>query len=165
MVKKVINNPKDVVQETITGYLMMHPGEFEQIEGYTAIVKTKLDPDKVGLVIGGGSGHEPIFLEFIGKGYPDAVAMGNIFAAPSPDIILAATKAVDRGKGVLYVYGNYAGDNLNFDMACRIGRYGRYPYRDCPCMGRCRLSATRTNDRQARNSRRFLCHQNCWRLL
>src|SRR4030067_350310 len=71
-----------------------------------AIGKPQVDPDKVGLVIGGGSGQEPIFLEFIGKGYPDAVAMGNIFAAPSPDIILAATKAVDRGRGVLYVYGN-----------------------------------------------------------
>jgi dihydroxyacetone kinase-like protein len=118
--KKIINNPKDVVQETIAGYLMMHPTEFRQIEDYTAIVKTSLEPGKVGLVIGGGSGHEPIFLEFIGKGYPDAVAMGNIFAAPSPDIILAATKAADRGRGVLYVYGNYAGDNLNFDMAAEL---------------------------------------------
>lgn len=120
MAKKVINNPKDVVQETITGYLMMHPGEFRQIEDVTAIVKTRLDPDKVGLVIGGGSGHEPIFLEFIGPGYADAVAMGNIFAAPSPDIVLAATKAADRGKGVLFVYGNYAGDNLNFDMGAEL---------------------------------------------
>ena len=91
MAKKIINNPKDVVQETIAGYLMMHRTEFRQVEDYTAIVKTHLEPGKVGLVIGGGSGHEPIFLEFIGKGYPDAVAMGNIFAAPSPDIFLAAT--------------------------------------------------------------------------
>jgi len=120
MVKKVINNPKDVVQETIEGFLLMHPDEFRQIEGNTAIVKTRLDPDKVGLVIGGGSGHEPIFLEFIGTGYPDAVAMGNIFAAPSPDIVLAATQAADRGQGVLYVYGNYAGDNLNFDMGAEL---------------------------------------------
>ena len=120
MPKKLINDPKNVVVETIEGFLMMHPGEFRRIEDYTAIVKTKLDPDKVGLVIGGGSGHEPIFLEFIGKGYPDAVAMGNIFAAPSPDIVLAATKAADRGRGVLYVYGNYAGDNLNFDMGAEL---------------------------------------------
>ena len=120
MAKKVINNPKNVVQETIEGFLMMHPGEFCQLEGYTAIVKTDLEPGKVGLVIGGGSGHEPIFLEYIGKGYPDAIAMGNIFAAPSPDIVLAATKAADRGFGVLYVYGNYAGDNLNFDMGAEL---------------------------------------------
>ncbi len=120
MVKKIINDPNDVVQETIEGFLMMHPGEFRQIEGYTAIVKIRLDPDKVGLVIGGGSGHEPIFLEFIGDGYPDAVAMGNIFAAPSPDIVLAATQAANRNRGVLYVYGNYAGDNLNFDMGAEL---------------------------------------------
>jgi len=120
VVKKIINDPREVVQQTIEGFLMMHPGEFRQIEGFTAIVKTHLDPDKVELVIGGGSGHEPIFLEFIGKGYPDAVAMGNIFAAPSPDIVLAATKAAERGRGVLYVYGNYAGDNLNFDMGAEL---------------------------------------------
>ncbi len=120
MVKKIINNPEDVVKETISGYLMMHSDEFRQIEDYTAIVKKDLDPNKVGLVIGGGSGHEPIFLEFIGKGYADAVAMGNVFAAPSPDIVLAAAKAVERGKGVLFVYGNYAGDNLNFDMGAEL---------------------------------------------
>jgi len=120
MVKKVINDPKNVVQETIEGYLLMHPGEFHLIENYTAIVKNQLEPNRVGLVFGGGSGHEPIFLEYIGKGYPDAIAMGNIFAAPSPDIVLAATKAADRGKGVLYVYGNYAGDNLNFDMGAEL---------------------------------------------
>src|SRR3990172_3270601 len=120
MVKKVINDPKNVVQETIEGYLLMHPGEFHLIENYTAIVKNQLEPNRVGLVFGGGSGHEPIFLEYIGKGYPDAIAMGNIFAAPSPDIVLAATKAADRGKGVIYVYGNYAGDNLNFDMGAEL---------------------------------------------
>ena len=120
MAKKVINHAKDVVQETIEGFLGMHPGQFRQIDGCTAIVKTDLDPGKVGLVIGGGSGHEPIFLEYIGKGYPDAIAMGNIFAAPSPDIVLAATQAAQRGQGVLYVYGNYAGDNLNFDMGAEL---------------------------------------------
>jgi phosphoenolpyruvate---glycerone phosphotransferase subunit DhaK len=123
MAKKAINNPKDVVQETIEGFLAMHPGEFRQLEGVTAIVKTQLDPGKVGLVIGGGSGHEPIFLEFIGKGMADAVAMGNIFAAPSPDIVLEATKVADRGCGVLYVYGNYAGDNLNFDMGAELADF------------------------------------------
>jgi phosphoenolpyruvate---glycerone phosphotransferase subunit DhaK len=123
MAKKAINDPKDVVQETIEGFLMIHPEEYHQVEGVSAIVKNHLEPGKVGLVTGGGSGHEPIFLEFIGKGYPDAVAMGNIFAAPSPDIVLAATKAADRGAGVLYVYGNYAGDNLNFDMGAELADF------------------------------------------
>jgi phosphoenolpyruvate---glycerone phosphotransferase subunit DhaK len=123
MAKKAINDPKDVVQETIEGFLMIHPEEYHQVDGVSAIVKNHLEPGKVGLVTGGGSGHEPIFLEFIGKGYPDAVAMGNIFAAPSPDIVLAATKAADRGAGVLYVYGNYAGDNLNFDMGAELADF------------------------------------------
>ena len=118
--KKAINDPKNVVRETIEGFLGTHCKMFHQVEGVTAIAKNNLAPGKVGFVIGGGSGHEPIFLEYIGPGFADAVAMGQIFAAPSPDIILAATKAVDRGKGVLFVYGNYAGDNLNFDMGCEL---------------------------------------------
>ncbi|TLN05672.1 dihydroxyacetone kinase subunit DhaK [bacterium] len=101
----------------------MHPGEFKRIDDLSAIVKAKLEPEKVGLVIGGGSGHEPLFLEFIGTGFADGVAMGNVFAAPSPDNVLATTKAVDRGKGVLYVYGNYAGDNLNFDMGAELADF------------------------------------------
>ncbi len=118
--KKAINDPKNVVQETIAGFLGTHGKDFHQVDGVTAIAKNTLAPGKVGFVIGGGSGHEPIFLEYIGTGFADAVAMGQIFAAPSPDIVLAATKAVDRGRGVLFVYGNYAGDNLNFDMACEL---------------------------------------------
>jgi len=66
--KKLINRPKDVVKETIEGFLMMHATEFKQVESYTAIVKTQLDSEKVGLVIGGGSGHEPLFLNLSAKG-------------------------------------------------------------------------------------------------
>ena len=120
MTKKAINDANNVVQETFDGFLGTYGQYFHKLEGITAIAKNQMDPDKVGLVIGGGSGHEPIFLEYIGRGYADAVASGQIFAAPSPDIILAATKAADRGRGVLYVYGNYAGDNLNFDMAAEL---------------------------------------------
>jgi len=117
MTKKAINDAKNVVQEAVDGFLGTYGEYFHQLAAVTAIAKNHMGPDKVGLVIGGGSGHEPIFLEYIGRGYADAVALGQIFAAPSPDIILAATKAADRGRGVLYVYGNYAGDNLNFEMA------------------------------------------------
>jgi len=120
MTKKAINDAKNVVQETFDGFLGAYGKYFHQLEGVTAIAKNRMDADKVGLVIGGGSGHEPVFLEYIGAAYADAVAQGQIFAAPSPDIILAATRAADRGRGVLYVYGNYAGDNLNFDMAVEL---------------------------------------------
>ena len=72
---------------------------------------------KLPLVIGGGSGHEPLFTGYCGAGLADAVACGNVCASPNPELIMEAAKAVDQGKGVLFVYGNYAGDNLNFDMA------------------------------------------------
>ncbi len=118
--KKLINDPKNVVRETFEGFVAMHKEKFHLLDDYNIVVKNHLDPGKVGLVIGGGSGHEPVFLEYIGKGFADVVCQGNIFAAPSPDVVLAATKAADRGKGVLYVYGNYAGDNLNFDMGAEL---------------------------------------------
>ena len=69
------------------------------------------------LVVGGGSGHEPMFAGFVGKGLADAAACGNIFASPDPNTVYETANAVNEGKGVLFVYGNYAGDNLNFDMA------------------------------------------------
>ena len=118
--KKFINRPEDVVQETFAGFLALYGDLFYQVEGFSAVAKRELLPGKVALVIGGGSGHEPIFLEYIGDGYADAVCQGNVFAAPSPDIIIAGAKAVARGQGVLFVYGNYAGDNLNFDMAAEL---------------------------------------------
>jgi dihydroxyacetone kinase-like protein len=121
--KKVINDPQDIVKELFEGFVAMHHPLFYKLEGLSSVVKRELDPGKVGLLIGGGSGHEPIFIEYIGKGFADAVSQGNIFAAPTPDNILAATKAIDRGRGVLYVYGNYAGDNLNFDMAAELAEF------------------------------------------
>jgi dihydroxyacetone kinase-like protein len=74
----------------------------------------------VGLLIGGGSGHEPLFPGLVGEGMADGAACGNIFAAPTPNVILQATRALNQGKGVLYLYGNYAGDNMNFDIAAEM---------------------------------------------
>ena len=93
------------------------------MEGAYGFVKTSIEEERVVLLIGGSSGQEPLFLEFIGDGFADAVCQGIIFAAPSPDGILAVTKEVDRGPGVLYVYGNYAGDVLNFDMAAELAEF------------------------------------------
>ncbi len=76
--------------------------------------------DKVGILIGGGSGHEPAFVGYVGKGLADGAAIGNVFASPSPDPIVDATKAISGGKGVVYMYGNYAGDIMNFDMAAEL---------------------------------------------
>ena len=119
-VKKIVNDPRDVVSELLDGLIDACHGRVKKLEGVTALVKTDLPEGKVGLLIGGGSGHEPLFPGFIGENMADGAACGNIFAAPTPDIILQATQSLNQGKGVLYLYGNYAGDNMNFDIAAEM---------------------------------------------
>ena len=114
--KKIINDPRNVMPELIEGMVEAYHGRVRQLPGVPAIVKNEIPKDKVALLIGGGSGHEPLFHGYVGDNMADGAAAGHIFTSPTPDVILAATQAVDRGHGVLYLYGNYAGDNLNFDM-------------------------------------------------
>jgi dihydroxyacetone kinase-like protein len=118
--KKILNDPKKVVAEMLEGLVLANDGRIRKLEKHAAIVRSDLPESKVALLIGGGSGHEPIFHGFVGRNMGDGAACGQVFAAPSPDIIVEAAKAVHRGKGVLFLYGNYAGDNMNFDMASEI---------------------------------------------
>ncbi len=118
--KKIINDPAQVVEETLEGLTLAYDGDVTQLAGGSALVRKEIPDGKVALLIGGGSGHEPIFHGFLGPNFADGAACGAIFAAPTPDVILEATKAVHRGKGVLYLYGNYAGDNMNFDIAAEM---------------------------------------------
>ncbi len=118
--KKIINDPKNAVAELLAGLVAAYHGRIKKLEGVNALVMTNLRRGKVGLLIGGGSGHEPLFHGFIGDNMGDGAACGNIFAAPTPDVILEATKALDQGSGVLYLYNNYAGDNMNFDIAAEM---------------------------------------------
>ncbi|MGC4025484.1 MAG: dihydroxyacetone kinase subunit DhaK [Mesorhizobium sp.] len=118
--KKVLNDPKKVVAEMIDGLVFANDGRVRKLPKHNAIVRTDLPDSKVALLIGGGSGHEPLFHGFVGKNMGDGAACGQVFAAPSPDIIYEAAKAVHRGKGILFLYGNYAGDNMNFDMASEM---------------------------------------------
>lgn len=118
--KKVLNDPKKVVAEMIDGLVYANDGRVRKLPGHNAIVRTDLPDSKVALLIGGGSGHEPIFHGLVGRNMGDGAACGQVFAAPSPDIIYEAAKAVDRGRGILFLYGNYAGDNMNFDMAAEM---------------------------------------------
>jgi dihydroxyacetone kinase-like protein len=87
-----------------------------EAQGRVVVSKTAKQKDKVGVIIGGGSGHEPLFLGYVGKGFADAAVIGNINTSPSPDPCYASVKAIDTGKGCIYLYGNYAGDVMNFDM-------------------------------------------------
>lgn len=115
--KKIINDSADVVDEMMDGFTGAYSRYYTRLPGLNAFVYNGRRKNKVSLVIGGGTGHEPLFSGFAGKGLADAVANGNIFASPNPELIYETAKAVEEGKGVLFVYGNYAGDNLNFDMA------------------------------------------------
>lgn len=117
--KKLINAPENIIPEFIEGLLGAYP-DLLCVEGNTGrAVVAKHGPrdGKVGIVIGGGSGHEPAFAGYVGQGLADAAAVGNVFASPSPEQILDAGRAADGGAGVVFLYGNYTGDVLNFTMA------------------------------------------------
>jgi dihydroxyacetone kinase len=115
--KKIINDGSHVVEEMMEGYLGAYSRYYTKLPDINAFVYNGRRKNKVSLVVGGGSGHEPLFSGFAGKGLADAVANGNIFASPNPELIYKTAKAVNEGKGILFIYGNYAGDNFNFDMA------------------------------------------------
>ncbi len=120
--KKLINDPKVIIEEMLEGIVAAHPRHIRQLPHSLRSVVAREGPrkGKVGLVVGGGSGHEPSFLGFVGRGLADAAAVGNVFASPPPDPIVECAKAVDGGAGVLFCYGNYAGDVMNFDMAAEM---------------------------------------------
>lgn len=113
--KKLINDPLNVADELLDGLVDAYDGECVKV-GRRSIVKTHIPDNKVALLVGGGSGHEPIYHGLVGRNLADGAACGDIFAAPTPDIVLEATQAVNKGNGVLYLYGNYAGDVMNFDI-------------------------------------------------
>jgi dihydroxyacetone kinase-like protein len=120
--KKIINNPKNFVNEMIEGILAAHPEQLKCVNNnLRCIVRSdSRKSGKVGLSTGGGSGHLPLFLGYVGKGMLDGCAVGNVFASPSAKQMLEVTKAIDSGSGVLYIYGNYGGDVMNFDMAAEM---------------------------------------------
>lgn len=115
MPKKIMNLPEDCVSEAMEGFLAANK-DYVQVEGASAIRVRNLK-DKPAMIVGGGSGHEPMFGYFVGENLADASVAGSVFTSPDPGSILQAAQAVDRGKGILFVYGNYSGDNMNFDIA------------------------------------------------
>jgi len=121
--KKFINDPNKVVDEMLEGFLAAHSDVVEKLPTSRVVVRKGAPfKGKVGLVTGGGSGHKPAFIGYVGDGLVDAVAVGDIFSSPSAQQIYEAIKAVDSGKGVLCMLGNYSGDIMNFDMAVEMAR-------------------------------------------
>lgn len=120
--KKIINDPADFVDEVVDGLLLAHPDELRAAsEDRRALVRTDAGTGgKVGIVTGGGSGHMPFFLGYVGRGLCSGVGVGNVFSSPSAEQLYAATAASDDGAGVLYLYGNYGGDVYNFDIAADL---------------------------------------------
>jgi len=117
--KKLVNDPFDAVDEALQGFVAAHSGLLAFAEP-RVVVRRVPGRDKVGLVIGGGSGHEPAFLGYVGSGIADAAACGNIFASPPANVVLSAIRAASFGRGVLMAYGNYAGDVMNFGLAAQM---------------------------------------------
>ena len=121
--KKLINRPEDVVKEALAGMEALHP-ELIRVDYENQVIARKDAPvrGKVGVISGGGSGHEPMHGGFVGHGMLDAACPGAVFTSPVPDQMLAATRAVNGGAGVLHVVKNYTGDVLNFEMAAELAQ-------------------------------------------
>ena len=119
--KKILNSPADFVFEMLDGLIKAHPDQLAFEEEPQCIVRADAPVEgKVALATGGGSGHLPVFLGYVGKGMLDGCAVGDVFASPSADQMLTVTKRIDGGKGVVYIYGNYGGDVMNFDMSSEM---------------------------------------------
>src|SRR5689334_8720282 len=119
--KKLINQPEDIVKEELAGMEALHP-ELIRVDYENQVIVRRDAPirGKVGVISGGGSGHEPMHGGYVGRGMLDAACPGAIFTSPVPDQMLAATKAVDGGAGVLHIVKNYTGDVMNFEMAAEL---------------------------------------------
>lgn len=117
--KTFYNSAQFYVNEMLEGILAAHPGLLKTVPGEIRSVMRADAPvrGKVSIATGGGSGHLPVFMGYVGKGLLDGAAVGNVFASPSMNQMLKLTRAVNGGEGVLYMYGNYGGDVMNFDMA------------------------------------------------
>jgi Dihydroxyacetone kinase len=118
--KKLINDPFEVVDEALEGFVAAHADLVTLAAPRVIARRVRPAAPKVGFVVGGGSGHEPAFAGYVGEGFADAACCGNVFASPPPDVVLAAIHAADTGRGVLVGYGNYAGDVMNFGLAAEL---------------------------------------------
>lgn len=115
--KKLINDPNNVLNDMIDGIVAAYPEYVKRLDGFNIIVRSEKKKNKVALVSGGGSGHEPAHAGYVGYGMLDAAVCGEVFTSPTPDQVCEAIKAADDGQGVLLIIKNYTGDIMNFEMA------------------------------------------------
>jgi len=119
--KKILNNPEEFVADMLDGLYKAHPDQVTYVDDIHSLVRADAPVEgKVGLMPGRGSGHLPVFLGYVGKGMLDGCAIGDVFQSPSVEQIANVTKRINSGKGVVYIYGNYGGDVMNFDMAAEV---------------------------------------------
>ncbi|SCM72182.1 PTS-dependent dihydroxyacetone kinase, dihydroxyacetone-binding subunit DhaK [uncultured Pleomorphomonas sp.] len=118
--KKFLNDPADFVDEMLEGIYAAHPDVTYTNGDKRCYVTAHPKKGKVGIATGGGSGHLPLFLGYVGDGMLDGCAVGGVFQSPSSDQMYEVTRYIDQGAGVLYIYGNYTGDIINFDMAAEM---------------------------------------------
>ncbi len=122
--QRLLNKPENYVDEMLKGVLAAHPDKVKIInDDLRCYVTAKKKPGKVGIATGGGSGHLPLFMGYVGDGMLDGASIGGVFQSPSADQMLQITKEIDSGAGVLYIYGNYGGDIMNFDMAKEMAEF------------------------------------------
>ena len=119
--KKCINSPENYVREMVEGIIAAHSDRLRLAEGnFRAVITARPKPGKVAIVTGGGSGHLPLFLGYVGDGLADGCTVGNVFASPGSADMYETIKAADNGAGTLLLFGNYGGDRLNFEMAAEL---------------------------------------------
>ena len=118
----ILNDPDHIVEEMLEGFLKSNPHIVAPTENPRVVRAVEPPQDRVGIVTGGGSGHKPAFVGYVGKNMVDAVAVGEIFSSPTAAAFLDAFRAANAGKGVACLYGNYSGDNMNVKMAARMAK-------------------------------------------
>ncbi|WP_230398069.1 dihydroxyacetone kinase subunit DhaK [Novisyntrophococcus fermenticellae] len=120
--QRILNNPDDIVDEMLEGFLKVHSDIVEKTDNPRVVRAKKRSEDKVGVATGGGSGHKPAFIGYVGENMCDTAAVGEICSSPTAAAFLDAFRAADQGKGVACLYGNYSGDNMNVKMAVKMAK-------------------------------------------
>jgi dihydroxyacetone kinase len=161
--KKIINKPQDFVNEMIGGLLLAYSDCLRSAsDDCRSLVRADAPiRGKVAIATGGGSGHLPAFLGYVGKGLCDGVAVGNVFSSPSAAQMLAVTKAIHGGAGVLYLYGNYQGDILNFDLAAEIAELEDIPAKTVLVTDDVASAPQEKSDSRRGVAGLFFCLQDC----